>query len=456
MTYPTEARAAPTAVAPALASPSPALVLPVLAAHVPLALAMSASTTLATAHAVLTVGVVLWVLGAARTAGPYIVVAAYAAGCEVLWRETQASVPWELSKYVLILVFVVGILRFVGRLREALFPVTYLAVLAPACVVPLVSLGFPGGFEPVSFNLAGAVALAVGVLLLSQLAGPWDALVPTLWALIAPAVAVATLAARGVLSLTAQDFVGESNLAASGGFGPNQVSAVLGLAALFAIFIALRDRHLVLRVVSVALTLWFVGQALLTFSRGGVANLAIALLFAVPHLLARRESAARVLGLALTIGLVGGLLILPRIEDFTGGHLQNRFTDRSEADTRTYLAEQDLETFTDHPVLGVGVGQSEVERRDRRTVAAHTEYTRLLAEHGLFGLLAVLCLIAMFVQGYLRQPSLWGRAWTAALVAWTAAEMGHSAMRLALVPFVFTLAMFTFASHPDELDDRVA
>ncbi|MCB1014220.1 MAG: O-antigen ligase family protein [Acidimicrobiales bacterium] len=427
---------------PAVRPLPPVLLLLALAAHAPMALAMQSSRTLATAQAALTVAAVLWVLAAARTPGPLVAAAGYVAGCEVLWRQTQAAVPWEVGKYLLLLVFSVGIFRFVGRIERWGVVGLFLASLVPATVVPVVRLGFLGAVDPLSFNLAGLVALAAGVLFLSRVAGPWESVTPALWAFVAPVLGIATLAAASLRGLGARDFFNDSNLRSSGGFGPNQVSAVLGLAALFLVLIAVRERRVVLQVVALALGLWCTVQALLTFSRGGVVNLAVALLCALPFLLRRRETAARVLVIGLTVAIAGTVFILPRLDDYTGGALERRFSRSREEERRAELIQRDYETFTEHPGLGVGVGQSEFYRIERRLIASHTEYTRLLAEHGLLGIVALLCLAAMVVTAFRRQRLSLGQAWVAALVAWTALELSHSSTRLAAVAFTFALAQF--------------
>lgn len=421
----------------------PVLLVLGLAVHAPLAIAMQSSRTLATAQALLVIAVSVWILAAARTPGPVVAVAAYVAGCEVLWRMTEVALPWEISKYLLMVIFAVGIFRFLGRVERWGVVGLFLASLVPATVVPVIKLGVVGAIDPISFNLGGLIALAIGVLFLSRLAGPWLSVAPALWAYVAPVLGIAALALDSVRSLTATDFFDDSNLRSAGGFGPNQVSAALGLGALFLVLLALRERRPALQIFAVVLGLWFTAQAMLTFSRGGVVNLGVALLFALPFLLRRRDTAARVLAISLAVGLLGILVLLPRLDDFTGGALERRFSRGQEGERRAELMAKDYETFREHPGLGVGVGQSEYYRLDRRVIASHTEYTRLLAEHGLLGIMALGCLAALVVTGFLRQRQPFGQAWTVSLVAWTALELSHSSTRLAAIALVFSLAQFT-------------
>ena len=65
----------------------------------------------------------------------------------------------------------------------------------------------------------------------------------------------------------------------------------------------------------------------------------------------------------------------------------------------------------------------------------------MLAEHGLFGVLALLVLLWMLVNRYLANSPGFGRAMSAALAVWAASIMLHSAMRLAAIPVGLALAL---------------
>ncbi len=425
------------------------LLLLCLALHVPLGLAMHSNRAIATAHAAATVLTAVWVLAAARSPGPLLRVAGYVVGAEVLWRQTRAVVPWELGKYLLIIIFTVGIIRFVGRPTNAGVPIVFLAVLLPACAAPLVILGPMAGIEPVSFNVGGLIALGVGAIFISQLAGPWSSMRPVLWCLVAPVVATAALGTDAARHLASSDFFSDSNFKAAGGFGPNQVSAILGLGALCLIMLAIREKGFMRPFIAVVMTMWFLVQGGLTFSRGGMTNFAIAVVVALPLLLRRRGTAVRVLVLILVVGVVGALVVFPRLDRFTGGELQVRYSNQHEADIRAELVRKEYQTFLNHIVLGVGAGQSETVEINRRIYSSHTEYTRLLAEHGMMGLIAIGCMVAMVVQGYRRQKLPWGHAWTLAFAAWALADMSHAATRIAAPSFAFAIALFTFVAEDD-------
>lgn len=426
-----------------------------LGVHIPLALEMNDSRLVATAHAALTVIVAIGVVAGSKSPTTFLKVAAYVVGAEVLWRQTNAVVPWEISKYVLILLFLGALVRFVGRPQKAGTIYLFLGALLPACAVPLVRLGPFPAIEPISFNIGGLLALGVGVLFLSQMAAPWWAIRPVLWCLAAPVIASATLATTATQQLDASDFINESSFAAAGGFGPNQVSAILGLGAMCLLIIALKERGLVRPVLASVLAMWLLAQGGLTFSRGGVANVAVALVCALPLLLRYRNTAARVLALFLVLGLLSVVVIYPRLDEFTGGALQTRFSNNHEADERAALARKEYSTFLDNVAFGAGVGESARIELDRKAFESHTEYTRLLAEHGLPGLIVIGCLLAMFIQAFRRQKIPWGRTWTVAFAVWALFDMSHAATRIAAPAFAFALATLTLIASSDDDEPAV-
>lgn len=425
---------------PSGAGPS---ILLLLAGHAVLAQLMAYSPTIATIHALTTLAVAGWIALFGRRAEQLLAVTAYVAGCEVLWRQTSASMPWEVSLYLVALLFAAGLVRFSlrppRRVRAAV-PIVYLALLVPGAFATIGAVGVLGSRPLLGFYLGGPVALGLGVLWLRQFWLRWEALRPVLWALILPIFGTLVLATVHAIGLSAADFLSdESNIAASGGFGPNQVSAVVGLGALTAAFLALVERNVLLRVTASVLVVWCLAQGALTFSRGGLANVLVAAALAAPHFLTRTRHVFGIVIVGILLFVVGGLFLLPRLEDFTGGRLEQRLT--SADGNRVELAQFDLELFADEPLTGVGVGLSEEHRgQGAGLYAAHTEYSRLLAEHGLFGLAALLCLIWMAFQSYKRASGVLSHAWVAALIGWSATEMTHSAMRLSVTPFIFALA----------------
>src|SRR2546426_7691574 len=92
-----------------------------------------------------------------------------------------------------------------------------------------------------------------------------------LLALMGPVAGVAGVAMFGTLTTAYIEFTGQSNVQTSGGFGPNQVAAILGLGAFLAFFCLLHDKTSPgLKAVLIASVIVFATESAMTFSRGGI------------------------------------------------------------------------------------------------------------------------------------------------------------------------------------------
>ena len=79
--------------------------------------------------------------------------------------------------------------------------------------------------------------------------------------------------------------------------------------------------------------------------------------------------------------------------------------------------------------------------------AAHTEFSRALSEHGIFGLLSLVVLASLVVGLYLRAPSVLTRGWVAAFSVWSFAAMTHSAMRISAIALMLGIASIVWRRH---------
>ncbi|MDO9537352.1 MAG: O-antigen ligase family protein, partial [Thermoplasmata archaeon] len=240
-------------------------------------------------------------------------------------------------------------------------------------------------------------------------------------------------------------FSTNSNFLTSGGYGPNQVSAVLGLGALLCwLLIFTQEKFSKMTWVSCFLFFWFLTQALLTFSRGGVLNFIVAGLFSTPYLIKKRPDIVNKLFIGAAIIAILILLVLPKIDKFTQGAFEARYSD-PDTTGRWELIQEDFALWQDNFLLGVGPGLS--ANLHNKYAAAHTEYSRLVVEHGLFGAVAFLLLLLMGGTAFLRAPSALAKGLTLAYIVWSMTAMGHMAMRLAAISYFFGLSFAEFEDH---------
>jgi hypothetical protein len=374
---------------------------------------------------------------------PAAYAAAYIAGCEVLWRMKKADLPWEMGKYATILILGMAIMR-AGKLKRSFLPAAYFLLLLPSCVLIVGGMRPDEMREQLTFNLLGPLALAVCAIFFASVPLTVQELKNTLVCLIGPAFGIAVLALESLEASQFTTFSDVSNATASGGYGPNQVSGVLGLAILSILcYLMLGSPSKMMTGFMFLLLLFMVRQVILTFSRGGLYMALGGAVAGSVFLVRDKRQRTRLLVGGAVLSLVFFALVLPRIERMTRGAVSERFGSL-ETTGRTELIEADIDTFFHNPVLGVGPGMGAKNRlKYFRIGTAHTEWTRMIAEHGVLGLLAAVCLFALVWQNIRRAPSPQEKAIAAAFAMYCFLHLSVDATRLVAPSFAFGLVTVT-------------
>jgi hypothetical protein len=409
--------------------------------HAPFAVWLRSHGLTATAHALAVLAIGVGCVTVRNRPEIAVSAAAYIAGAEVIWRMAGISLFWEFSKYGVILILLLAFVRLPHHRTTNWWALFYLALLVPSVGLTVQQLGPTLARDAISFNLSGPFSLAVAVLFFSSVRADSLDLEMTVFALLAPIVGVLAICSYSTVRASYIYFEAESNFATSGGFGPNQVSAMLGLGALLSLLLAFQRSRPWMRWIFFGLTAAFLVQGVLTFSRGGVINAMICIGFLAIHLVRQPRVRITVLGVLVLFTFLGTMVILPRLNEWTGGALEERYSSTS-GGLRQTIMEEELAIWKEHPMMGVGPGMSKYYRTDLLgfEVASHTEFTRLLSEHGILGLLALLVLLGIAASSYLRAPTALEKAWVASFSGWAFIEMGHSAMRITAISILFGLA----------------
>jgi O-antigen ligase len=427
-----------------------------VALHLALALVMKRVHPVAGIHALGTFIYGLWLCCGRNRPLPLAQWAGYTAGAEALWRMCGAYIPWEFAELSISLICLISLVR-AGNFGEFWLPLLYLVLLAPASFLTFLLLPFGEARSQVSFYISPAAALALCAMRFSRLRLTPAGLQRIGVAVIAPIAGMGAVALSRIATTEAQ-FGNSSNVVASGGYGPNQVSAMLSLGALLVVFLYLGvNRSLWMRGGFVVLGLWLQAQSAMTFSRTGLYLFGAAFVVATPFLVQAKGKALRFL-LLLIFLIATTCAIAPMLDSFTGGQLIHRFED-SDLTGRDTIAEAELRMWLQKPVLGNGVGMSMYNRSamtHAEAPAAHTEYTRLLAEHGLLGAAAMAILLVMTAQAFLKAPGPWAKAVVAALAVWSFLFMAVASMRLVAPAFLLGLVHARFgADHPTAITGMV-
>lgn len=412
-----------------------------LAAHIALAFFARTSELVSTGHAALTMlmGVIFALTNKDDRRSIYAV--AYISGAEVFWRMTSANIFYESGKYAVAVILLIRLLKM-ARLRQSFLPIFYFIMLLISIPLTISAFGnFGDAREEISFNLSGPLALSICTLFFLQTKLGKNELEKIAWWMSFPILSILTITMWSLLTSEKIQFTQNSNWITSGGFGPNQVSAVLGLGAVMMFLAILSINSKRDRLLAFGMMVAFLVQSALTFSRGGVYNAAICILLVSLHLIWSKKGRSSAVTLLFALWLMAIYLIIPQLDQYTNGMFSLRFQD-TDTTNRVELAQAEIRVWQDNILFGVGPGVVK-EARTRffdRFADAHTEYTRMLAEHGVPGLISLTLLAIMAIRAYTHAPNIQSKVWIVALLAWSFAEMSHAAMRIVSISLLFGMA----------------
>ncbi|MGK4569259.1 O-antigen ligase family protein [Flavobacterium sp. 3HN19-14] len=242
----------------------------------------------------------------------------------------------------------------------------------------------------------------------------------------------------------------DSNGETSGGFGPNQVSTLLGLGIF--VFVSrsiMQSKNINTLLVNLALAAIISFRAIVTFSRGGVytAIFMIFLFFGSIYTRFNYRAKVKLNYFMIAIVICAGLLWYYSLMQ-TNGLIGNRYSNQDAAGRvkeskltgRGELIGTELKLFYENPIFGVGVGKS-IEIREQETginAASHNELTRLLAEHGSLGILMLLILFVTPIFLHLDNRE---NFFMFPILFFWLLTINHAAMRIAAPSFIYSLSL---------------
>jgi len=158
-----------------------------------------------------------------------------------------------------------------------------------------------------------------------------------------------------------------------------------------------------------------------------------------------RNRMALLVGAMVVVGAVQ-IIVIPKLDALTGGAIITRFQD-TDPTGRDVLIKTELETFTTHPFFGTG--PATLDEFEQHTSSSHTEFSRLLSQHGIFGVGALALMLVLALRAVTSQANTSAKAIAIALVSWSMLTMTHAAMRLGMTPLAFGMAAaLYFAARP--------
>ncbi|REG98291.1 O-antigen ligase family protein [Flavobacterium aquicola] len=378
-----------------------------------------------------------------------LVMSAYVVSVEVLLRMTDGMLLNEFGKYTILIFIFLGMI-YSGFTKAFLYWL-FLLLLIPGIVLATLTLDLNTDVrKAIAFNLSGPVCLGICAIYCYQRKISFDRLLGVITAFSLPLIAVAVYLFLYTPSVKAVVTGTQSNFETSGGFGPNQVSTILGLGVfIFFVQLVLNSKSKLLQILNAGFVIVFAFRGIVTFSRGGIFT-AIAMVFiflGVMYYQANYKTKFKI-GMIIMLSFVAGIGVWGYSSLQTNGLINKRYANqdargrekKSQLSGREALMDSEMQMFWDNPILGVGVGRNK-ELREKETgivSASHNEFTRMLAEHGSLGLIDLIILLFTPVVLFLinRQNILA----LSFLVFWLL-TINHAAMRLAAPAFVYALSL---------------
>ena len=433
-----------------------------LVINIAAAMIMLFNSKLSTGYSIIIVLVGLYKIMSNKNAdGSAHYFAAYVVGIEVLFRMNSGGFGYEYGKYAVMLLLTAGFLVETKNKKLPYIFLFFLLMFLPS--IPSADFeSFDLTRQMVSFNLSGPFTLGVATIYFYKRRINPAQLRKLLLAMLYPIAAMSIFVYFKSGSLDELEYTTESNFDASGGFGPNQVSTVFGLGILIiALAYFLNIKLFKLKFLNILLLVGFLIRGLATFSRGGMLAPMVAIILCIV-IMALTDSSFKVrigkVVYAFLIIFVLAFLGFNYVNDVSGGLLEMRFKGESmyNAEKSNLLSGRDeifladLEVFSDNSLTGVGPGMSHKVRSQTYGIdaAAHIEYSRMLAEHGLFGVIAVMILLIFPLQYFLGLRSIDDKILMIMCLGFVFVTLGHAAMRTAASGFVYGLAFLSIIRRP--------
>jgi hypothetical protein len=389
----------------------------------------------------------------------FLMLFSYLTSFEVLDRMAKTSpfIPYELGKYFLVLLGILGI-GFLGvRSQKGI----WMALL----LTPALFYDFSGQrnyYDIINYYL-GPLAVGLGIAFADRLQISKFALNQMLkfvfWACLSSLVFtyVKTPDFKDV------EFSLGANFATTAGHSSNQVSTVLGLGMFLAFYSFLNKLNFSgNRIFDGIILAGFSFQGLLSFSRGGmmVGALGMILLLFLPEL--KQVSAgikyrvksqkSLLFGIVAVVCLYG---VFEAANAITGGNLLLRYQGETQGTLlgakevtadhfltgRLGILEKDFALWLDYPITGVGIGVSPYLRDSKNKIASHVEISRLFADNGLLGVVFSYMFFIIPRKSWLINRNSAARNILYVLLVFAIATTFHAAMRTFVTPLFMILGV---------------
>jgi hypothetical protein len=376
-------------------------------------------------------------------------VAAYIVGSEVFLRTTQGNPLHEYGRYFVLLFIFLGF-YYSGFSKKAYPYWLFLLFLIPSIFIAVNSLNFDLR-KKIFFDILGPISLGVCALYTYKRVITQRELDTILLGIGLPILACCTFLffkyplSKAVINNT------ESQVFLSGDYAPNQMATTLGLGMfVFTLRFFLSATSNRMRIINGLIFSFIYYRGLLTFSRGGMITAMVMVFLLVVFILIYHKK-HQPIKLKLLVTSLAFPLVFLLASYQTDGLLFKRYNNQNpsglyksyEKNGRKDIAMDEINQFKKNPIMGVGVGKTKETRslKHGSSISTHNEITRMLAEHGLFGIAGILILLFTPLFLYLLDKE---NVYLICLLAFWLLTVNHTGMRVAAPSFIYALALLSF------------
>ena len=406
---------------------------------------------------VIIIGVII-IFSSSNKSEEALLLSGYVVGVEVFLRMTEGFISYETGKYGVALFLTLGM--FVGPIKQQLNIsfVIYILLLLLGIVFTQVPEG-ESIRKAILFNLTGPISLGICALYLYKRPLSYKEIASVLFFVLLPIISMVTYMYFRTPNLSEIVFGTDSSFVTSGGFGPNQVTTILGFGMfILGVFLYLKTKITGYLILDIIMLLYFTFRGLLTFSRGGVITAAIGfIVFSILLILYRKGSIMLIFKYLLVSGVfITGVWLYT--SDVTGGMLDNRYTGKDATGKkkdvtsgRIDLFSNQLEGFKEAPLFGIGVGNGKYKREieGKLVTTSHNEVSRLIEEHGTIGVIILMILVIIPASHFYNKNN-FQRAFLISFFLFWFLTINHSAMRIAFPALAYGLCLINITTDETE------
>ena len=386
--------------------------------------------------------------------------AAYIVGSEVVLRMTSGNPVYEFSKYGVMIFMLIGI-YFSGVSKNAIPYWIFLVLLIPGVIISTLVLDYNSSMrKEISFNISGPICLGVCSLYTYARRVTLKQLNNILLVVGLPIITCVVYLTLYTPSIKNIVFGTNSNADLTGGFGPNQVATIFGLGMfIFVSRLIYNSSTKLLFAINLIIVLNISFRGLISFSRGGMITGIVIILMLILvtyfHINNNGKAKLRYLIIFVVLTLAGTWLYS---SNQTGGLINKRYSNEDVSGKvkerqlagRAELADDEITTFLANPFFGVGVGRN-MELRKLKTgesVVSHNEITRMLAEHGILGILALLIILITPLVLYVDNRY---NIYLLCFITFWLLTINHAAMRIAASAFIYSLSLLKVVIYDEKI-----